>query len=212
MENEHSGISSYKGTNAHGQGPTLMTSSSPNFLPMPHLQMPLSWVLEFLCRNLGRIANIQSITPTKNNEPSLSCHQPLLYKDFQEERIFFKKLFNIHSLKKQLSGYNLALVYVSWIYCLSTHCVLSSSYRSLFILLPGVQALKLCGFLPHSSTQLALYTSCLLAHLLWSNSKKIFCMKFSPLPWAKLPLQGTLCMQFQCLLYRYFHQTVHFFG
>lgn len=100
MENEHSGISSYKGTNAHGQGPTLMTSSSPNFLPMPHLQMPLSWVLEFLCRNLGRIANIQSITPTKNNEPSLSCHQPLLYKDFQEERIFFKKLFNHTFIKK----------------------------------------------------------------------------------------------------------------
>ena len=110
----------------------------------------------------------------------------------------FKKLFNHTFIEKIIirlkSGSSLHLL--ESIVFPSTHCVLSSSYRSLFILLPRVQELKLCGFLPHSSIPLALYTSCLLAHLLRSNSKNIFCMKLSPFPWAKLVLYGSLCMQF----------------
>lgn len=70
---------------------------------------------------------------------------------------FSKKRFNHTFIEKIIirlkSGSSLHLL--ESIVFPSTHCVLSSSYRSLFILLPRVQELKLCGFLPHSSISLA---------------------------------------------------------
>ena len=53
----------HKGINPILGGPTLMTSSNPNYFPKDHLQIPFHWRLGLQHMNVvWRVTNIQSIT------------------------------------------------------------------------------------------------------------------------------------------------------